>query len=106
MIHVVAPEIDPGGDVLIQEDMLQAAGIFLGLVFPGALAHTNDDAALAVPVQKPGVVHAGQVVHRGVEIHWANIICRPNSLRSSRYSPLRAMQPAKQSGCFKNMLTA
>ena len=55
MVHIMAPVVDPGRDGFFPEQNIQAAGIFNGFLFPGALPHANDNLALAVLLQIPRI---------------------------------------------------
>ena len=62
VIDIMAPKIDPGRDTFGAKDCLQKARILYRLVFPGPLPYTGHDIAFAVPVEKPLIGQAWQII--------------------------------------------
>ncbi len=69
MIDIVSPHIDPMGDTFIIQYALERIRIGEHGILPGALSNTNDDIALAVLIQEPGVIQPGQVLQRRVKVN-------------------------------------
>ena len=69
MVHVLAPQVDPGGDIQALEVLLQDAGIGLGIILPGTLAAADDDVASAV-LRQQGVIggHVADEIGGGVVV--------------------------------------
>jgi len=66
MIYVMPPEIDPGWYLLLCKNLFETNGFFG--VFPWALPRTDYDSGLSDLVYEPGVIHAGEIIDRRVEI--------------------------------------
>ena len=61
VIHVVAPEIDPGRDRPFPKNGFQVAGVGNGFLFPGTLAYTDNDRVEPVALQIPGIAESGKI---------------------------------------------
>lgn len=68
VVDVVPPEIAPGGDLLLSEDIVEGVCIVDHFVFPSALTAASDDLALSIFVDEPRIVAVGEVEQGGVEI--------------------------------------
>ena len=68
VVDVLAPDVNPVRDILLLKDPLECERISEHVILPGALAHGDDDAALAVLIEIPGILQVSKIGQGRIEI--------------------------------------
>jgi len=98
MVHILAPDIDPGRNSFVPEKIRQLACIFERFRFPGALSSTNHNLAPPVPIKKPWIIKLGKVVERRIEVDRRDVRCVQTELGT-----VEAIQTAEGDGAGKKI---
>ena len=62
VVDIVSPKIHPGRYTLDLQDFTQLGRLQTHLIFPGTLPGADDNVALAVPIEVPGIIQGGEII--------------------------------------------